>query len=109
MVCVPVGRRLRAVASVLAIILLPTALAGCLTTDAAEFADAAQKLAVTPIERGNRGAGPEPQRVAQAVALTRVELGYSALGERGRDVETGCNFRRQSSRPLENCLSQAQD
>lgn len=77
MVCVPVGRRLRAVASVLAIILLPTALAGCLTTDAAEFADDRRPgVPIDPAIVAMYGAVQDGPIVIPAVDVRRIDPEY---------------------------------
>jgi lipoprotein-anchoring transpeptidase ErfK/SrfK len=70
-------RRLRAVVTAVAIVLLPAALAGCLTTDAAEFAD--DRRPATPIDPaviamyGSEQDGPV---LIPAVDVRRVDPEY---------------------------------
>ena len=62
----------------------------------AEIVDRRGPLAVAAVEERHRGAGGEPQHVAQVVGLRDVERDGRAGGEVGGDVEAGGGRRRRA-------------
>ena len=77
MFCLPVERPLRAATVVLAIVILPASLAGCMTTNAAEFAD--DRRAAAPIDPAiiaMYGAVKDGPFLIPAVDVRRVDPEY---------------------------------